>query len=216
MIDERLVRVDCHVHSYRSGDSRTSLEQIECAAVEAGLDYVCITDHGTIEGAEEARESFSQLEVIVGQECRTWAGEIIGLFLSKRIPGNLQPEAVIEAIKAQQGLVYLPHPCCPMHNGLRGDFIDRLMPFVDIIEVHNGKVGKSGNREARELAMLSGKAQGAGSDAHYAEFIGKVYVEIPEFVDAGSFLEALQFRGASIKRGSYSHTDATWPIRGRA
>lgn len=214
MTDDALVRVDCHVHSYRSGDSRTSLDQIETAAVEAGLDFVCITDHGTIEGADEARESFSQLEVIVGQECRTWAGEIIGLFLTERIPGNLQPEAVIEAIRGQGGLVYLPHPCCPMHNGLRDDFIERLLPEIDIVEIHNGKVGEAGNRRARELAVASSKAQGAGSDAHYAEFVGKAYVEVPAFDDPAGFLRALRSPDAGITRGTYSHSDATWPTGG--
>lgn len=207
MTDDRLVRVDCHVHSYRSGDSRTSLEQIETAALEAGIDFVCITDHGTIEGAEEAKESFSQLEVIIGQECRTWAGEIIGLFLTERIPGNLQPEAVVEAVRAQGGLVYLPHPCCPMHNGLRDDFIERLLPGIDIVEAHNGKALPEGNRQARELAVSSGKAQGAGSDAHYAEFVGKAYVGIPNFDGAASFIESLRSPEARIERGTYSYAD---------
>lgn len=159
----------------------------------------------------EAKGSFSQIDVIVGQECRTWAGEIIGLFLTERIPGNLQPEAVVEAVHTQGGLVYLPHPCCPMHNGLRDEFIERLLPEIDVVEVHNGKAAEAGNRQARELAVSSSKAHGAGSDAHYGEFIGKAFVEIPTFKGAASFLDSLRSPDARIERGTYSHSDASWP-----
>lgn len=213
MTANRLFKVDCHVHSYRSGDARTPLDRIEEAAAAAGLDYVCITDHGTIAGALEARELFTATRVVVGQECRTWAGEIIGLFLEERIPGNLQPEAVVEKIREQGGLVYLPHPCCALHNGLRDDFIERLIDEVDIVEVHNGKATVAGNRSATELAASAAKAPGAGSDAHYAEFVGKAFVQMPHFDDAASFLKALESSTSKIERGTYSYAEASWTRR---
>lgn len=207
MVRDGLIKVDCHVHTYRSGDARTSLQEIEAAAIGAGIDVVCITDHGTTLGAEEALELFTKIDVVVGQECRTWAGEIIGLFLQERIPGNLQPEAVVAAIKEQGGLVYLPHPFCAMHNGLQSSFIEKLLDQIDIIEVHNAKATAVGNRHAEELASVSGKVSGAGSDAHYAQFVGKAHVEVARFDDASSFLKALGAKAARIKRGTYSYTD---------
>ncbi|RIK07199.1 MAG: histidinol-phosphatase [Acidobacteria bacterium] len=207
MAEARLVRVDCHIHSYRSGDSRTPLDQIETAAIDAGLGAICLTDHGTIEGALEAQSTYSSLQVIVGQECRTWAGEIIGLFLTERIPGNLQPEAVVEAIRDQGGLVYLPHPFCAMHNGLRDNFIERLLSEIDIVEVHNSKASALGNQQALEFAASADKALAAGSDAHYAQFVGNSYVEIPDFSDAKGFLSSLHSPDARIERGGYTYGD---------
>ena len=40
------IKGDLHVHSSLSGDGRSSLEKMLAAAVERGLDYLAITDHG--------------------------------------------------------------------------------------------------------------------------------------------------------------------------
>ena len=40
------IKGDLHFHTTRSGDGRSSLEEMVQAAVDAGFDYVAITDHG--------------------------------------------------------------------------------------------------------------------------------------------------------------------------
>src|SRR5262249_59775852 len=95
-----------------------------------GLDVVGITDQtvtsagvraGTLGGLGGAR-------VIVGEEVRTQAGEVIGLFLAERIPYVLPAAEAIGRIRAQGGLVYLPHPYDPVRGSL-GAEADRL--FAD-------------------------------------------------------------------------------------
>ena len=73
------VRVDLHSHTMWSGDSTTTPEEIEEAVVESGLDVLCITDHNAIKGAVQLAASLP-CRVIVGEEMKTHAGEIIGLF----------------------------------------------------------------------------------------------------------------------------------------
>lgn len=211
---EQAWRVDCHIHTFRSGDSRLRLAELEDTAVAAGLAAVCITDHGTTAGALEAAESFERVRVVVGQECRTWAGEIIGLFLSERIPGNLKPAEVVERIKSQGGLVYLPHPFCPSHAGLRQPVVEELIDDIDIVEVHNAKASTdAANEEAARFAAAHGKAAAAGSDAHYREFVGRAYVELPPFDGAVEFLAAL--RDGRIEPGRYTLAEASWPVSGQ-
>jgi len=68
------IRGDLHYHTTRSGDGRSSLEDMVQAAVERGYDYVAITDHGedlSINGStrEEMiahRDRIRQLEQDVG------------------------------------------------------------------------------------------------------------------------------------------------------
>ena len=56
------------------------------------------------------------LVVIPGEEVKTDdQGEVIGLFLSEEIPRGLSFGETVAAIRAQGGIVYLPHPFDRMH-----------------------------------------------------------------------------------------------------
>lgn len=46
LVEERDVRGDLHVHSTWSGDGRSSLEDMVGAAVDRGLEYIAMTEHG--------------------------------------------------------------------------------------------------------------------------------------------------------------------------
>lgn len=219
-------RIDCHVHTEKSGDSRTPVIEVLQAAAARGVNVICITDHGRIDGAfealEHARSCGIDVEVVVGQECRTWAGELIGLFLTERIPGNSQPEEVVDRVKSQGGLVYVPHPFCPRHAGLRRNVLEALVEqgLVDIIEVHNAKADPTANAEAERYARTRGLVGVAASDAHYPEFIGTACVEVVSDATKDDesparspqrFLDAL--RSGRLIRGSYSYADASWRTR---
>lgn len=203
-------RVDCHVHSAFSGDARIALEEIEVALDEGVVDIVCLTDHNSVRGGLALAERRPG-QVIVGSEVKTWAGEIIGLFLHEHVPRKSAPAEVCEAIKAQGGLVYVPHPFCPLHSGLKLDVLDDLVGrgLVDVIEVFNAKASlDSANAEAAGYAEQHGLAAGAGSDAHYPEFLGRAFVEVPDFEGPAGFLEAL--RHGSVKGTRYTWADARW------
>src|SRR6516165_8866036 len=79
------VRVDLHSHTMWSGDSTTTPDELEQAVVESGIDVVCITDHNAVRGAQVLADRLP-CRVVVGEELRTRAGEIIGLFLTERVP----------------------------------------------------------------------------------------------------------------------------------
>jgi predicted metal-dependent phosphoesterase TrpH len=203
-------RVDCHVHTAFSGDARISFEEIGEALDEDKLDVICVTDHNSVR-AGVALADIHPGRVIVGSEVKTWAGEIIGLFLTDHVPRKSQPAAVCEAIKAQGGLVYVPHPFCPMHSGVRGEVLDDLVAngLVDIIEAFNAKASlDSANAQAATYADAHGLAKGAGSDAHYPEFLGLAYVEMPDFDGPEQFLGAM--REGRIEGRRYTYADARW------
>src|SRR6478736_6661453 len=103
------VRVDMHSHTMWSGDSTTTPDEIAAAVADSGIDVLCITDHNAIKGAVDLVDRLP-CRVIVGEELRTHAGEIIGLFLNQRIPIGVQAEAAAREIREQGGIVYIPHP----------------------------------------------------------------------------------------------------------
>ena len=157
------IRVDCHLHTVRSGDACTKLDELEERVESEGLDVVCITDHHAIDGAEEALRGDFGVRVIVGEEIRTPVGELIGLFLRERIPYVLPVEEVVDRIRQQGGLVYVPHPYDPVRAGVRGIPLKQLCErrAVDVIEAFNSKTESDAhNQEAWRTADVRPSGRG--------------------------------------------------------
>ncbi|HEY1819161.1 MAG TPA: PHP domain-containing protein [Trebonia sp.] len=187
------VRVDCHLHTVASGDSVLTLEELADRARLAGLDVVCVTDHNVTHAAVAAAERDLGVRIVVGEEIRTPDGDLIGLFLTERVPYVLPVAEVVGRIRGQGGLVYVPHPFDRGRSSL-----GRVLPglcaagSVDVIEVFNAKIADPAlNDEAARLAARFGLPGGAGSDAHDAPGVGAAYLEMPDFDGPAGFLAAL-------------------------
>ena len=201
-----------HSHTMWSGDSTTTPDELAAAVVEAGIDVLCITDHNAIQGAVDLVECLP-CRVIVGEELRTRAGEIIGLFLNERIPMGVQPADAARAIRGQGGIVYIPHPYDPMRRNLSEAALDSLIAegLVDALEVINAKTSlNSLNRRAAATAAAHDLAAGAGSDAHVPDAIGAAYVEMPDFDGADDFVGKLR-AGRSV--GHHWDKPRPWSAR---
>ncbi len=189
------MRVDCHVHTVASGDAVTTLDQLAGRAADEGIDVVAIADHNETSAALAAAASWpGPVRVIVGEEIRTQAGEVIGLFLTERVPYVLPLADAVAAIRAQGGLVYLPHPFDPGRGSL-GPAARELCAagLTDIVEVFNAKITDPGqNATAAGLAADWQLPAGAGSDAHDPAGIGAAYLEMPDFDGPASFLASLR------------------------
>ena len=188
-----LVRVDCHLHTVASGDAVTTLEQLAERAAQESLDVVCITDHNETAAAVTAADRDLGVRIIVGEEIRTPDGDIIGLFLTERVPYVLPVADVVARVRAQGGLVYAPHPFDQDRSSL-----GRVLPglcaagAVDIVEVFNAKTeAQVPNERAAALATAYALPGGAGSDAHDPAGVGAAYLEMPDFDGPGEFLAAL-------------------------
>ena len=187
------VRVDCHLHTVASGDANLTLEQLAVRARDNGLDVVCVTDHNETSAAVAASALDLGVRIVVGEEIRTPDGDVIGLFLTERIPYVLPLAEVVARIRAQGGLVYVPHPFDRGRSSL-GAVLPRLCEQgdVDVIEVFNAKIADQAlNDRAAVLAAAYGLPGGAGSDAHDSDGVGAAYLEMPAFDGPEGFLAAL-------------------------
>jgi len=188
------MKLDLHVHTWQSRDSRSTYDEIIARAVEKGLDALAITDHNTIVGAQEMAER-SPIPIIIGEEIRTPEGEIIGLFLREEVPRGLSPEETITRIKEQGGLVLIPHPFDRVRRGsaLGEAVLQRVIDQVDIIEGFNARaIFPSDNVRAQAVAAKHGLPCSAGSDAHAPYEIGAAYVEMVPWSTPAEFLTNLQ------------------------
>lgn len=203
-----------HTHTMWSGDCTTTPDEIEEAVAAVGIDVLCITDHNTVNGAL-ALEDKLPCHVVVGQEVRTSAGELIGLYIRERLPHGIKPADAVARIRDQGGIVYVPHPYDPMRHCLKEDVLDGLLADggIDALEVFNAKTSLSHlNERAAQTAARCGLPGGAGSDAHVPGAFGAAYAEVPEFdVTSGPALLAALRAGRVVGH----HWDRARPWRSR-
>ena len=166
------MKYDLHVHSKYSSDGILEPVEIIRIAKERGLDGIAITDHNTIRGGQEAKEYETEdFKVITGAEIMTEKGEITGLFLSEEVESR-RFQGVLAEIKAQGGIVIVPHPFDELRHSafhITSDYAS----LVDAIEGFNSRCGfQKYNSRAVEFAARHNLPVVGGSDAHYCNEVG--------------------------------------------
>lgn len=207
-----LIDVDLHMHTDHSGDCATPVEHLLATARDQGLGAIAITDHNEISGALEAAGKSSRygVKVIVGEEVKTASqGEVIGLFLSERIPRGLTLAETVAEIKRQGGIVYVPHPFDRMHAVPDYEHLLPIIDQIDAIEIYNPRVAIGAfNEEAERFAAKYRIVRGAGSDSHVAAGLGSVRVRMRDFDGPEEFLESLRHAEIQTKSGTLLYVQA--------
>ena len=207
-----MLKADLHIHTEYSMDCSMPLEQVISRCLETGINCIAIADHGTAEGALKMQD-IAPFTVIVAEEILTPDGEIMGMFLKETIPSGLSAEQTISRIKAQGGLVCIPHPFDMFRkSALDSEVIEEVAEQIDVIEVFNSRSLLPGaSTKAQVFAEKYGIAKSAGSDAHTPNEIGNAYIEMPEFNGRDDFLQALA-KGKVFGRRTNPlvHFSSTW------
>jgi predicted metal-dependent phosphoesterase TrpH len=170
-------------------------------AEQIGLGAIAVTDHNVFAGAQEAVELArgQALTVIPGEEVKTDAGEVIGLFLHEEIPRGLSMGDTIAAIREQGGVVYLPHPFDRLHTIPDPRTLHAHLAEIDVFEVYNARLLFEGfNDEALRFARKYNLTMGAGSDAHVLQGVGTGLVRLRAFETPEELLISL--RSAEVLR----------------
>ena len=203
LADRDYIHCDLHMHTDHSPDCATPVDLLLETAKERGLGAIAITDHNEISGAVEAREVAARMggiKVIVAEEVKTaHEGEVIGLFIEKRIERGMSMAETIAEIRRQGGLVYVPHPFDRLHSVPDYEHLLKVVQDIDILEVFNPRIAFSAfNEEAVRFARKYRIVPGAGSDSHVAQGLGSVKIRLRDFEGPQEFLEAM--RDADIVR----------------
>jgi predicted metal-dependent phosphoesterase TrpH len=201
--------IDLHCHTSASFDSLADPAKIVRAAAARGLTHLIVTDHDRIDGALRARDVAPDgLTVIVGQEVRTSGGDLIAAFIETPVRAGMSITDTIAAIRAQGGLIGVPHP----FDRLRGSMLARtdgttpaFVGLVDWIEVHNARLVGKGNERAAEFAVAHGLPGVAASDAHTVLEVGVAYSTMDgDPSTAAGLVAALPTAGIVPGRASYA------------
>ena len=201
---------DLHCHSSASFDSLSKPADLTRTASRLGLTHLAITDHERIDGAQRARDGApGDVTVIVGEEIRTTAGDMIGLFLETSIAPGMSPAETAAAIHEQGGLVGLPHPFDRFRSsgGALADAdraLRELAAAVDYVEVHNARAVGRANERAALFAREHGLPGVASSDAHSLLEVGVAYTILDgDFETADGLRGLLADADLIMGRGSY-------------
>ena len=196
------VVADLHLHTSWSHDCSIEVEELLDHAEAEGLGAIAVTDHNVFGGALEAveRARGRRLVVIPGEEIKTdHQGEVIGLFLREEIPRGMPFADTVAAIRAQGGLVYVPHPFDRMHAIPDPATLHRHLAEIDVLEVYNARLlFEAYNEEALRFARKYNLTGAAGSDAHVLQGVGTGAVRMRRFSGPEEFLVSL--RSAEILR----------------
>lgn len=208
------MKIDLHCHSEASFDCVVPVPELLARSRARGIGVQALTDHNEIWGAQKLKtladaerlRDPATPQIIVGEEISTSEGEIIGLFLSEVIPKNLSPEASIERIRAQGGLVLLPHGFDPLKKKrLKPEALLRVAHEIDIVETFNARISRPRwNRAGVAWADARSLPKSGGSDAHILADIGDAWTEVPEaVVDTPAAL--VNILGSGTVTGDWTH-----------
>jgi predicted metal-dependent phosphoesterase TrpH len=183
-----ILKIDLHVHSKYSHDSKSDVMDIINAAKKAGINGVAITDHNSFEGSKEALDICPpDFTIVPGAEYSSDKGHILTYFIKQGLENILNKDSrgvykwqeIISAAKEQGALVFLAHPF-----RLHKQVDTQLLQEVDGIEVYNCRAALcsqiEANKKAIDEALKYKKVFSAGSDGHWLGEIGKAFFEIDD------------------------------------
>ncbi len=208
------MNIDLHTHTNASSCSNMLPETLAEKAKEKGLAIV-LTDHNTTASWHRVRAAASKqgVNAFLGSEilCTSGgkkAGELLALFIQEEIKAREYFE-VIDEVKAQGGLVAVPHPFDILRNNFK--YLDKVKGKVDLMEICNSRCYLSSFNEKAEAYAKKNNIPGfAASDAHVPFEVGAAYTIVNSAgEDEDSVKKALVKGNSEVKCGKA-------PVKGHA
>ncbi len=219
------MKCDVHVHSEYSGqcvspaflgrmcqESYSAAEQVYATLKRRGMDLVTLTDHDSIEGAEELRrykDFFASEEVT----CRMPSGTTVhvGVYdLTESQHIEIQRrrddlESLLAHLREQRLFFAVNHVFSSLTGRRVLEDFDWFISGFPAFETRNGHILACNNRRAARLARWTGKVSLGGSDGHTLASIGTTYTVVPGARNRQQFLAGLRNGQGRVRGQSGSY-----------
>jgi predicted metal-dependent phosphoesterase TrpH len=189
------LKLDLHVHTNRSSDGHTRLDELVPNIRRAGLDGLAITDHNIL-----SVDTLEEALIIPGIEISTRDGHIIGLGLPKPVPRGLSGDETIREIRKLGGVSIVVHPYDLFRSAIKPDLLTTMPDAVEVVNSSSILHSLTWKR-ARTFAQKHHLPMTGGSDSHIPETIGNAFTTVESgFQTVGSVLDAIK-KGATTVHG---------------
>jgi predicted metal-dependent phosphoesterase TrpH len=187
------LRLDLHVHSRYSPDSRLTVEELVARLPYTGLRGFALTDHNSVGGLASLaalRKDYPTYVFLPGVEVSTHEGHLLAYGVTEVPPPHRPIMETIEWVEAHGGESVLAHPFRWSHGV--GRAIAETAP-VHAIEARNGHNSEVANAKAELVGARRGLGLTGGSDVHALGELGRAFTHFPEEArTADDLLEALR------------------------
>ena len=174
-----------------------------------GMDFVTVTDHDSIDAAEELRKHADfflseEVTVILPSGTEMHAG-VYGMREQDHIElqrRRTDVESLLAYAVEHRLFVTVNHAYSSLtgHTAHRWRFWTVFARDFHGVEVTNGHMLARANKLSADFALRHGKPATAGSDAHSLHGAGQTFTEISGVRDASEFVTALR-RGQGVPHG---------------
>jgi len=198
---------DLHVHTTSgSADASLRVDRLGPVAAVAGLSGVMVTEHFR-QWTDDEAAAVAEKQQIVVMPAREWStplGHVLALGISRHTPDMRDPARLRQAADEEGGLLIAAHPFRHFFDAprqglhpatLRTEDPEEaarlpIFTFVHAIEAMNGNCTERENVFAAAVAAVLDLPVTAGSDAHYADDLGRrrtvfpgPVTTVPEVID---------------------------------
>lgn len=192
-----------------SACSALTPEALARAALAAGLDGICVTEHDALwpaADAEDLARAFG-LVVVRGMEVTTDVGHVLAFGLSAYLPEMARIERLKAIADDEDAILVLAHPS--RRYGAVAEADPRR--WFHAFEIENGTEGRLQNEAAARLARILPLPGTGGSDAHAVREVGTAATEFERpFRTEREFLDELR---AGRYRAVDRRASASWMKR---
>jgi hypothetical protein len=194
-IEARPMKVDMHLHTRGSFDCLSDPHAVVERRCSCGS--TASASRTTTRSTPRSAQRTYPEHVIVGEEVKTAERvDIIGLFLTERIPKGTPARETCERIRAQGGIVYVPHPFAGGKGGGGGSWI-QIEDLVDAVEGFNARIHDP---------ALNERAVGVGASAEAARSApGPMRTRCVRSAAAGSTCRPFEDARALLGRAACGH-----------
>jgi len=164
--------IDMHVHTLFS-DGRMTVPEIIEYGPRAGLDGLCITDHGTMAARHELQEGLQKngLYVFVGMEYATADGDFLIFGPFQDLKPGMNALTLLDVVRKRGGAAIVAHPFREARPA--SEYIVEH-GHCGVIEGLNGRNAENENLRVESWRDKYPFVETAGSDAHTPRELGSV------------------------------------------